>query len=211
VKGCAMKFYQFALKACFVTFCVSTAIFGTATVSNAQAWHVTTTVLSDLDNPGTDIYTSTGGGGTANANANSSFEMITPNPFIWYNFAETSASSSSYYAPNFGSGHAYVKTRLNYTWDGGGTPDTIVPTYRKIWSVTPYSQPDVVGLYATASFDGVAVTVASGQTGWASYGSINTSPANITFSSGSTAGAGYNYGGGQLSRSSSARYEFRPN
>lgn len=183
--------WLWAFCACMVLLAVSGG------VAQAQ-WSVS--VAQVVPDPYVDeVYTYTSGTGTASAAA----DNIWPSTYVTQNYAETDASASPGY--NGGQGHAYIKSRMDFTWSGGGTPTTWTIKYRKSWGVTPVGS-NGVGYNATPSFDGVQVTVATGNSGWTNYNV--TTPGSVNFAPGSVSSVGYSYGGTTGSRSADAYYEW---
>ncbi len=119
--------------------------------------------------------------------------------------AQTSANAPQGPAHASGSGSAFEKSKTTFVWSGGGAPVARDVYSSKDWSVTPIPNTNNVSNYATASFNGTQVTVASGSTPWVVGVPLTVSNTDVTYSAGSTSSDGY-ITGSYVGRSSTARY-----
>lgn len=146
---------------------------------------------------------------TANATAEApSGAQIGETTLYFAHSANTTANVTQSQGYQSATGHAYIKHKITFTWTGPGSLVSKNLSYKKVWSVT--STGSNATPYATASFDGTAVTLASGDTGWVSGFALNASPSELVFSTGTNSYSGYSYG--YTSRVANATYtwDFTP-
>jgi hypothetical protein len=171
----------------------STLLLVSALPNAYASWSMTQVLLTESGPP--DI--------TSTSNAKASclqgirFGVDPPhqNDAAYYNYVHTNAfvSTQGYTSA---SAHIYQKTKIIFTWVGAGTPTSHTIQYQKQWTITPVSSgSSLVGLYATGSYDGVALTAASGTTGWTNGFLLNSSNTSLIYSCGSNSMSGYSYGG----------------
>jgi hypothetical protein len=91
-------------------------------------------------------------------------------------------------------------------------PDTPLNLkYEQEWDVTPGNYANMVGIYSTASFDGVQVTVPSNSIPLTTGFTLSSNNTELIYSTGSTSSSGYSHGG-YVERKTNTfyRWDFQP-
>jgi hypothetical protein len=123
----------------------------------------------------------------------------------------TSANApAKYYPPyNIGIASSHIKIKLKFIAIGPDTPLNL--KYEQEWDVTPGNYANMVGIYSTASFDGVQVTVPSNSIPLTTRFTLSSNNTELIYSTGSTSSSGYSHGG-YVERKTNTfyRWDFQP-